>query len=344
MYWLKEGPRLKSSWSTIWRSLSNSMPIILKDLSWKVGRGIQMFIGIDLICRIADISYLSCSLIRELHARNMFVLKDISYEGDSGKWASSVVLGLSDRSAKEWDRFILALKKGNVSLNDSPDELVWMYNSKDGKVNANLAYNLAITGQRVGRIEWWMKWFWKGTLPLKIKLFAWLCLNNKILTWEGLQRRGVLGLGKCSLCYSSMEMVAHLFGNCNFFQQVWLSLMNHLHIYHCWEEKSIADNLQSYSNIKDPYTHLPLFVLWDVWKTRNASIFTNIAHKLEVIYLKIMSSLIEWGKNTLPLKGRLHSIPLLWHEHPVGFFDGVAKDRVCGAGIVIKLDNSRTFK
>ena len=186
-------------------------------------RGNQMFIRIDLICGIGDSSYLSCSLINELHARNMFVLKDICFEGVNGMSADSVVLGLTDRSVLEWDNFILALKNGNFSLNDSHDEVVWLYNSKDVKANANLAYNLAVTKKNVGRIKWWMKCLWKGTLPLKIRLFAWLCLNNKIMTWKGLQRRGVSGPGRCFLYYLNMETVTHMFGNCICFQQVWFS-------------------------------------------------------------------------------------------------------------------------
>ena len=129
------------------------------------------------------------------------------------KWVGATLLGLASRNAEEWDIFTIALKQGNVYLLDSLDKLVWLYNSRDGKVTANLAYKSTISVEIPFEIDWWMEWLWKGTLLLKIKLFSWLSLKNKILTWEGLERRGVVGPGRCSLFSSNLESVAHLFGD-----------------------------------------------------------------------------------------------------------------------------------
>ena len=120
--------------------------------------------------------------------------------------------------------------------------------------------------------------------------------------------------------------------------------MNRFHIHHCWEGESVEDNLLSWSNKRHPCSHLPLFVLWEVWKARNAAIFSSSVYKPEVIYLKILSSISEWGKKPSPLKGRIHSAPLLQQEKPVDFLNGASKEGVCGASFVIKLNNSRTFR
>ena len=122
-------------------------------------------------------------------------------------------MGLAGRNVEEWDRFTIALKKGNVYLLYFPYDLVWLCNLIYVKVTANLAYKSTISVEIPFEIDWWMEWLWKGTLLLKIKLFSRLSLKNKILTWEGLERRGVVGPGRCSLCSSNLESVEHLFGD-----------------------------------------------------------------------------------------------------------------------------------
>ena len=95
-----------------------------------------------------------------------------------------MMLGLTGRSAKEWDRFSLALKQGKVFLTDSPDELVWLFNSKEGKVVANMAYRSDILVQISFKIDGWMKCLWKGNLPLKKKLFSWRGRPRKMLSMQ----------------------------------------------------------------------------------------------------------------------------------------------------------------
>jgi hypothetical protein len=62
---------------------------------------------------------------------------------------------------------------------------------------------------------------WKWNVPLKIKLFTWLLAENKILSWEILQRRGFSGPGICLLCKLNVETTQHLFLDCDFAVEVW---------------------------------------------------------------------------------------------------------------------------
>ena len=68
LYWIRVGPRKYSLGSTIWKSLIKRIPVISEDLSWKVGRRFQMFLGIDLICGIGEKSLLSLNMIQELQS------------------------------------------------------------------------------------------------------------------------------------------------------------------------------------------------------------------------------------------------------------------------------------
>ena len=120
--------------------------------------------------------------------------------------------------------------------------------------------------------------------------------------------------------------------------------MNQFKIQHSWDGAIVLDNLQVWYRRKDQYNHLPFFVMCEVWKARNASIFSNFLQKLEVIYLKILSSFFEWSKETLISRRRCYSFPSLLQEYLVGFFDGVTMNGACGVGLVIKIDKDRIIK
>ena len=53
------------------------------------------------------------------------------------------------------------------------------------------------------RPKWWAKLTWKWNIPLKLKCFLWLFLENKILNWDNLHNRGFTRLGICPLCNSN---------------------------------------------------------------------------------------------------------------------------------------------
>ena len=66
-----------------------------------------------------------------------------------------------------------------------------------------------------------------------------LCLNNKILSWDNLQKRGICGPGICFLCKEEEETISLLLGNCKFFKDVWLLLMNHYFLKCGWDGFSL---------------------------------------------------------------------------------------------------------
>jgi hypothetical protein len=73
---------------------------------------------------------------------------------------------------------------------------------------------------------------WKLDGPLKINIFLWMALANKILTWDNGQKRGWNGLGWCCLCKSENELVDHLFVHCSFTKEVWKEMFKSFNIQH----------------------------------------------------------------------------------------------------------------
>ena len=52
---------------------------------------------------------------------------------------------------------------------------------------------------------------WKWSAPLKIGLFLWLDLADKVLTWDNFTKSGGIGPNICVLCLSKGESINHIF-------------------------------------------------------------------------------------------------------------------------------------
>ena len=77
--------------------------------------------------------------------------------------------------------------------------------------------------------------------------------------------------------------------------------------------------------------------MWEVWKARNVSIFSNILQKDEVIYLNILTLFYEWSKYSLVRRRIYYSFPTLLQEHLVGYFDGATLNGACGVAQLLSL-------
>ena len=84
---------------------------------------------------------------------------------------------------------------------------------------------------------------WKYNLPLKVILFVWLCLSNRISTWGNLQKRGCTGANYCYLYYGEVEYVKHLFVDCLYTKEVIDGLSIALQQAISWKEPTLKQNM-----------------------------------------------------------------------------------------------------
>ena len=66
---------------------------------------------------------------------------------------------------------------------------------------------------------------WYSVVPLKVNVFSWLALKDKILTHANLIKRGWQGPPRCRICGNQEEMVLHIFFHCSFAQVKWNFLL-----------------------------------------------------------------------------------------------------------------------
>jgi hypothetical protein len=130
---------------------------------------------------------------------------------------TNVELELVGALTVEWREFCCAIINSRVQLLLSSNELKWTRGDSSGRISVKNAYEAIEKKKQVFMIGGWRKLLWSWDCPLKLKLFTWLVKENKILSWENLQRRGFEGPSYCPLCKKDSETVFHLFVRMSFF-------------------------------------------------------------------------------------------------------------------------------
>ena len=78
-------------------------------------------------------------------------------------------------------------------------------------------------------------------LPLKIKCFTWIYLNNKVNTWDNLLKKGWIGPNLFHLCFADAESTEHLFIECSFGKEVRMVVTNYFGVSFPWEEYTLKE-------------------------------------------------------------------------------------------------------
>ena len=96
-------------------------------------------------------------------------------------------------------------------LEDRGDKIVWEPNVKLGEVTTKLGH-LVIVEEMIAEVtKWWFIYLWRMHIPLTIKCFSWLVLNEKILVLENMKLRGFSRPSFCHLCKKDTEHVLKFF-------------------------------------------------------------------------------------------------------------------------------------
>lgn len=79
-----------------------------------------------------------------------------------------------------------------------------------------------------------------------------------------MQGRGYQGPGICPLCLGSSEDIEHLFGNCPFFQEVWVLVRVNWARLPAWDSELLISNLVSCFESMGGAVSVTIFTLWEV--------------------------------------------------------------------------------
>jgi hypothetical protein len=137
---------------------------------------------------------------------------------------------------------------------------------------------------------------WETKLPLKIRIFLWQVINDKIQSAEQLKKREWSGPMECKLC-NQTESVAHIFFHCAIAHFSWCVCRDVLE----WPfTPSSPEDIQGFCReLSNRQTKNILFlfgcVAWALWLIRNEFVFQGtLVSSPSVGLYRSMSFLQKW--------------------------------------------------
>ena len=198
----------------IWKSIVNSFHLIESNLAWDVGNGEKVLIGRDPWLGCTHQHILPIDVVEDLEHLGLTTLNQLAVprpdEPWNQYWRRANSLGLGDRETAFLDQYVRELVRANILLSDQEDLLVWEADP-EGVYTPKMGYLCLSVGVENRVDVWWWRSLWKLKCPAKTKLFMWCVLNNKVPTWDVLQKRSFQGPGWCVLCKRELESTSHLF-------------------------------------------------------------------------------------------------------------------------------------
>lgn len=88
---------------------------------------------------------------------------------------------------------------------------------------------------------WWWKSIWKLKCPMKARVFMWCLLENKIPTWDNLQKRQKEGPSWCTLCKNVEESMAYMLLSFPFIMKIWVEFKLKTDIATKWHGESFLE-------------------------------------------------------------------------------------------------------
>lgn len=185
------------------------LPILSTDLVWQIVLGSSIRIGIDNFVGGDDCFKLSRALIDDLRSKGYSTFDHVCVLASShhAYWLSADYMTLFGTLRKEWIDNKFSLSRLGIRLSTHSDVPCWKCNILDGVVTTRCAFDCLFVLHSGLLTPWWATKFWKWHLPYKLKCFYWLLLNNIVLTWDNLFKRGWVGPSVCPLCMEELEIV-----------------------------------------------------------------------------------------------------------------------------------------
>lgn len=282
--------------------------------------------------------------IHKLSHRGLFFISDLISHWEYGApiWKTFERLGLQDEDKDLWLNTISVFQGAGFSFQPAGDRIVWGGSYKGPNICVKDLYtNLIAEASTPNVIPGFTK-AWKWSIPHKILLFNWLLWKGRILTWENLQKRGMIGPGCCIICKQQLESVSHLFFECKPVLGFW-ELISRWAGYPSWSPQSQTQAFDFWGSKGAGIKALPFYVCWEVWRSRNNMLFNeglwdpHRMYRRILVWLQTPSASDEIIKD-LSIRYRPHEVNI-----PALFFDGAQQEGVCGCGAWLKLENGERY-
>ncbi|KAJ4800352.1 RNA-directed DNA polymerase (reverse transcriptase)-related family protein [Rhynchospora pubera] len=164
--------------------------------------------------------------------------------------------------------------------------------------SVNKLYNLL---HHTGQITPFKSAVWETKAPSKVSFFIWLLFKDKLLTQNNLLKRGWPAPPNCLLCHSGeVKDAAHLFSCCMMARNIWTRVSTHYSLPPFnFTSQPFSDWQTSRSLIqkdrRKEWSPIWAATVWNIWKTRNACVFSQSQVSTHRLLSSIVSDVRLWN-------------------------------------------------
>ena len=145
---------------------------------------------------------------------------------------------------------------------------------------------------------------WHKHVPLKVSIFAWRLLQNRLSTRMNLVRRNIFSdtAAGCLLGCCANETYQHLFIPCDFYGILWHKVWSLLGVSGP-DPFTVSDHFFQFTHsvgdvrARRSFMHLVwLLCAWIIWNDRNQSLFNNLGSSIDQLLDKVKRYSLWWLK------------------------------------------------
>jgi hypothetical protein len=165
------------------------------------------------------------------------------------------------------------------------------------------AYQL-LTSQDTPQVDREVDLIWHKQVPLKVSIFAWRLLRNRLPTRSNLLDRGIISDvdAGCLAGCDHLETSQLLFLTCGFYGLLWHAVWSSLGVLGP-DHHNISDHLYQFTHsaggFRARYSFLRLVWLlcaWTIWNDRNNRLFNNVEKFIAQLLDKVKHYSLWWLK------------------------------------------------
>ena len=180
----------------------------------------------------------------------------------------------------------------NDTCIDYVNQTVSWNHENSGELTVKSAYGILMKNQTRNDPIW--QRIWKLNIMQKCKTFAWLAIQEKLLTNAERKRRNLCLEDHCNCCLDITEDLLHVLRDCKDSKLLWKSLIdrNEHNNFFCMNlPQWLRTNIFNSSTWKrDGWSGLFITICWLLWKRRNLKIFEQKEEINESLLIRVRQS------------------------------------------------------
>ncbi|KAK1325394.1 hypothetical protein QJS10_CPA01g02200 [Acorus calamus] len=270
-------------------------------LRWKVGNGQAVSFWSDRWCNELPLSIVFPRLYRLAENKDLTVNQCWVTTSETGDWLLQLRRITQEEEVEDIAQLMAQLQSVVIDPGVD-DEIIW-------NCQTSRAYTV-----KEG-YKWWRRdtpevpgmarrtsWLWKRKMPLKVKIFLWVALQDRLLTKSYRAKWRPESSATCELCDTDVETVDHLFCACQALIPFWGMLrtgsgaaLRFNNKDELWEQMVSTKRPGDTRAQAEVRKILIPAALWAIWLCRNKKIFQNQRFYTENLWENTTHFIVDWG-------------------------------------------------